>query len=124
MKWIRQKIRKGALLALFALAVQMALSFGHVHADLVTTQSAAINAASSQLGTDPANSERPNHSPAARDFCAVCASIGAFGTLILPTPSAHRTVLEFDRVEFPLLAADALPNEALIFKQARAPPSV
>jgi len=111
-------------LALFALAVQMALSFGHVHADLLTTQSAAMQAASSQLAADPPNSERPNHSPAARDFCAVCASIGAFGSLILPTPSAHRTVLDFDRVEFPLLAADALANEALNFKQARAPPSV
>jgi hypothetical protein len=124
MKWIREKIRSGALLALFALAVQMALSFGHVHGDLLSTRSAAIDAASSQLAADPASSDRPSHSPAAQDFCAVCASIGAFGSLILPMLSAHRTVLEFDRVAFLPLAADALPNEAPIFKQARAPPSV
>src|SRR5579871_547025 len=32
MRWYRRQIRQGALLALFALAINLVLSFGHVHA--------------------------------------------------------------------------------------------
>ena len=31
MRWFRARLRAGARLALFALTVQIALSFGHVH---------------------------------------------------------------------------------------------
>ena len=33
MNWFRSKMRSGAQLALFALAVQMVVSFGHMHGD-------------------------------------------------------------------------------------------
>jgi hypothetical protein len=43
MKWFRANIRGGSRLALFALAVQFALSFGHVHAFAVPS-SPVLNA--------------------------------------------------------------------------------
>ncbi|MBR0757266.1 DUF2946 domain-containing protein [Bradyrhizobium jicamae] len=52
MTWFRKHIRTGSRLALFALAVQFVMSFGHFH-PLASAQAAtAINAAMSQLDLD------------------------------------------------------------------------
>jgi len=48
MRWFRSNIRLGSRLALFALAVQMALSLGHVH--LLHHLSAMVGATTSRLG--------------------------------------------------------------------------
>ena len=82
MKWFRRNIRTGSRLALFALALQFVLSFGHFHfnaaqaapairtqPDLVQLQVLAAEA-SSQAHQQPANhgDEQPSNEP-----CAICA---------------------------------------------------
>jgi hypothetical protein len=126
MRWIRQKMRCGAGLALFALALHMVVSFGHVHADLLTTQSAVAavaDAADIRASDLPAPPSAPYHGSAAHDFCAVCASIAAFGSLVLPALSALATRREFAPTRFAPVLAAALPPQTRSFNQARGPPS-
>jgi hypothetical protein len=81
MKWFRSNIRQGAYLALLALVVQFALSFGHFHG--VAAQAApALQSASQQL---PASGHDSDHQS---DACAICAVLALASTAFLATPPA------------------------------------
>ena len=126
MRWIRQKIRWGARLALFALAVHLVLSFGHVHSDVLAHQSVAVSAAAMDSQPDiapsPGRPAHPYQSSAAHDFCALCASIGLLGSLVLPDASPRVTPRDFDRVRLPHASATILSSPFRSFSEARAPP--
>ena len=124
MRWIRQNIRGGVRLALFALAVHMALSFGHVHADLLSSLSAAAaDSADIHAPDQPSPPSHPYRSSGANDFCAVCANIGVLGSLILPAPSGLVMPRPFGRVRFALVPATVRFVQPRSFSQARGPPS-
>ena len=74
MKWFRSNIKHGSRLALLALALQFALSFGHFHA--IAQAAPAIQSGLSYVLTtagepasNPDSDQRPN------DACAICAVI-------------------------------------------------
>ena len=71
MRWVRAKFRAGARLALFALAVQIALSFGHVHVG--DARHAAPLASTGTQPTGSAPTQHPVHD--ADGYCAICATI-------------------------------------------------
>jgi hypothetical protein len=77
MRWIRSKSRGFARLALFALAVQFVVTFGHVHLDGLFGGSAQAAAAIDQSAATPANAHTKTHkSQGAADFdCPICALI-------------------------------------------------
>ena len=107
MKWFRKHIRTGSRLALFALAVQFVLSFGHFHPLAAAQAAPAVQSGLSQLdfsniGTSatpdlavqvtsiqvterqpPAHHDDDKH-PA--DTCAICAVMSLAGTLLIATP--------------------------------------
>jgi hypothetical protein len=86
MRWFRSNRGVVAWWALFALACQLVLSFGHVHAskfDVGSLASAAVGTADAPADGSPSSPEK-NPVGVARDFCAICASINLAGTLILP----------------------------------------
>ena len=64
----------GARLALLAIALQLVLSFGHIHP--LPTQQAVLSVPAQGGGPDL---------PLTGDDCAVCANIAAFAALDLPT---------------------------------------
>lgn len=117
MIWLRSKVRKLSLLALFALAVQFGLSFGHVHFDRAFGNTTAIanlpSPASPQPGTD---------TDGRTDQCAICAVIALAHTLIdasapvLPVPLATTAS---DAVRIPSI--ESAIDGPLGF-QSRAPP--
>jgi hypothetical protein len=85
MKWFRSHIRHGARLALFAMLVQFALTFGHSH---WFAQAAPL--AQSQL-TDSAAVQKPSPTSPDReqpgdDVCAICALVAMAGTVVFATP--------------------------------------
>lgn len=96
----------GAWCALFALAAQLTLSFGHVHGISPGWAGAAIKgrqALQSQpvlpdQASVPARPSQPDPYGAADDFCAICALIHLAGTmapaaaLVLPLPAVFRPV--------------------------------
>ena len=116
MKWFRSSIRHGARVALFALAVQFALSFGHFHG--IAAQAApAIQSAQQQL---PASNHDSDQHPG--DSCAICAVIALANTALFATPP----VLQLPQaVELLRLVTDAefvhLNSTSVAF-QPRAPP--
>jgi hypothetical protein len=99
MKWFRSNIKGGARLALFALFVQFALSFGHFHAlaappSAKVTQSALPSAAFVDAGDLAVESQaRPQQAPAKQDgdqqlpdACAICAVVAMASTVLFASP--------------------------------------
>src|ERR1700752_5066087 len=86
MRRLRSIRRFGAGLGLFALLLQLALSFGHVHPeDLLGTSAAGIAAVAGK--SPPATPAPDSHgSGAPHDDCPICAVMHLAGTIVLPEP--------------------------------------
>jgi hypothetical protein len=126
MRWFRANAKFGGRLALFALAVQFVLAFGHIHPQdiygpLNGVSSATLNALPAPenvhwLSTDQASKQSD-------DFCAICAAVSSLNNSFaaeapqLLLPVASRAVLEPDRVA----AIFVKPRRASF--QSRAPPT-
>jgi hypothetical protein len=78
MKWFRSNIKQGARLALLALVVQFALSFGHFHAVAAQTAPELHSAQQRQPASDP--DRHPG------DACAICTVVALANTALLATP--------------------------------------
>jgi hypothetical protein len=113
-----------AWLALFALACQLVLSFGHVHAGQfgsASTAWAATETGDASAGAPPSSPQK-NPIGLAGDFCAICASINLATTLILPVlafilaPGSFVEVLRWS-----LAASEPASHDHLAFS-ARGPP--
>src|SRR4249920_1921074 len=94
MKWFRRQIKTGSRLALFALALQFVLSFGHVHADAAQAAAAIQNQASLALeqGLAPDTASQVQQ-PAGHDDgqpsnepCAICAVMAMANQVVGATP--------------------------------------
>ena len=106
MRWFRSNIRGGARLALVALAVQFALTFGHVHLDggaaLASSPSASSTAAKHAIATAAQARDQSPKPKGTADFdCPICALIQLASTSApsvappLPVPAVvGGTVLE------------------------------
>jgi hypothetical protein len=102
MKWFRSNIRHGSRLALFSLAVQFVLAFGHFHAvaakpagwgqsraaqtePSLADQFVAPGAVSQSAQTpQPASNHDSDHQPS--DSCAICAVIALANTVLFAVP--------------------------------------
>jgi hypothetical protein len=120
MRWFRAKLKAGARLALFALTVQIALSFGHIH--LGNFRRAVPSLASASTQSTPS---APRQQPAgdADDYCAICATIHLTAISFLPPASqlpvpfvVARSVEHFNSAAVVFIAPRRAPF------QSRAPP--
>jgi hypothetical protein len=119
MKWFRSNIRQGSRLALFALAIQLVLSFGHFHG-LAAQAAPAVQS----IGDAGQQQPSPNHDSDQQpnDACAICAVIAMANAVLFATPP----VLQLPQaVEFLYLTTEAefihLDSARVVF-QPRAPP--
>jgi hypothetical protein len=124
MDWFRSNLRLGSRLALLALAVQVILSFGHVHlsnTSPASAPSATAIAAGAVLPSGGAPSHHPDGSPDAD--CQICALLQLVATSAapvppaLPLPTSFRSIRRQAPVE---LIAESSPHSLF---QARAPPA-
>jgi hypothetical protein len=137
MRWFRSNIRAGSRLALFALAIQFVLSFGHFHG--VAAQAApamqsgsARSDASNGIGRSapdavvasaqqqPASNHDSDQHP--NDVCAICAVMALASTVLFATPPV---LLLPQAIEFLYRTTDAEfvhLNSARVAFQPRAPP--
>src|ERR1700733_1192141 len=116
MKWVRANIGLGARVALFALAVQFALSFGHFHA--IAAQTApTIQSVQQQLPAPSPDTDRHLD-----DLCATCAVSALASTAVAAAPPS---LPRPQSVELPHQAMDSaflrLHASGAAF-QSRAPP--
>jgi hypothetical protein len=127
MRWFRANARFGAWCALFALTLQLTLSFGHVHvAGFGATKSTLLAAWTTQPSAPSADApaaptkQAPNG--LAHDQCAICSLIQLAAAAVpsaapaLPLPLVTSQVRLGTSVEFVLAA---LPHFSF---SARAPP--
>lgn len=124
MQWFRANRKLGGRLALFALAVQLTLSFGHIHPEDIFGPRAGtapvVAAADGQ--SQPLTPDR--HSSQNDDYCAICASMYLLGSSavpaapqLLPLPVVWQPVVHFS------LAARAVVAPRRAPFQSRAPPA-
>src|SRR3954454_200846 len=82
LRWVRANRSRCGLLALFALALQLYLSFGHIHAeDLGLAPPAEVTA---QAGADTHGSGPPPTDHDEHDVCAICAALSLTASSVLP----------------------------------------
>jgi hypothetical protein len=140
MKWFRSNVRLGSRLALFALAIQFLLSFGHFHGGSAEAASAAVDVhqtigfAGTPLASEQAslvNASGPvrlrtssGHAPLQpSDDCAICAVMALANAMVDAAPP---DLLTPQAAAFTFLVADAGLvdlNSASVAFQARAPPA-
>ncbi|MEO8321201.1 MAG: DUF2946 family protein [Bradyrhizobium sp.] len=138
MNWFRKHLKHGSRLALFALAIQFALSFGHFHgfaaqaapaiqshvtdADFAYTAGLAAQAAADEVAQKQ-HPSTPDSDQQPVDNCAICAVISLVGNVLFATPP----LLQLPQaVDFLYLTTDAefvhLGSVHFAF-QSRAPPA-
>ena len=99
MNWFRKHLKHGSRLALFALAIQFALSFGHFHGEIARAApaiQAALNDADGAVAAAPAapqvHSETAQQQPSGPDTdrhsadCAICAVLSLANNFMFATP--------------------------------------
>jgi hypothetical protein len=102
------------------MALQLVLSFGHIHLEKFASGTAITSVAASKA---PSSQQNPAQHPAsdAEDYCAICATIHIASsfmqdTPLLPVPLASRTIEHFGSFNFIFVSP---PRAAF---QSRAPP--
>ncbi len=119
MKWFRSNIRHGARLALFAMLVQFALTFGHSHwfaqaaplaqSSLQQTDSTKGIAAIDRAAVQKQSPAGPDREQPGEDNCAICAVVAMAGTVVSATPPAAAAAAG-DRAA---LTAPPMPNSSI-----------
>jgi hypothetical protein len=121
MRWFRTHIGLGSRLALFALAVQLVLSFGHVHVGKVGSAQGAISLA--QTPDRDGGTKRSPHG-GIDDFCAICATVSLIGSSVLPTAFLLLAPVATEQPWLPAFASTRTAFDPFVLFQARAPPVV
>jgi hypothetical protein len=125
MTWFRSNRCGVAWLALFALACQLVLSFGHVHFGRI---GGAPNAWAVAMGAGDhsasitSSSHHGNPSGIADDFCVICASISLASTLVVPASPAFVPPIPVLKASSWSFAAVELASIDHLFFEARGPP--
>jgi hypothetical protein len=125
MNWVRSTIRPFARLALFALALQIVVSFGHMHPDdlglpsLATAHCADFPSGVAQVLTGPTDRDQY---PSSDDYCPICASMAllAAGAPSLPPVIVAPPLIS--RVLSSPAALYLVATQTILSFQARAPP--
>jgi hypothetical protein len=119
--WVRRHRRHGAVLALIALALQIAVAFGHVHLRALAQNPHATSA--QPIALADSKSHAPAQIPADNDdYCAICASIFLASSAFAPAPPQLLVPTNFERVEHSLTLARPLSVSLRLAFRSRAPP--
>lgn len=116
MNWLRSKAKRLSLLALFALALQLGLSFGHCHHDIAV---ASVSAAASQLQAAP---DTDHDQDVHHDFCAICATMAMANTLVAAAPPSLPVPLTVTALQTAFHAESIAPESRRSAFRSRAPP--
>jgi hypothetical protein len=123
MCWIHLNRQLGACLALFALTLQLVLSFGHIHVKdlgLVDDLEAVASRAHSASGDD---TQAPQHRDDDADgVCAICTTLSLSATALLPVIAWLALRIDYEW-EWPAdIQTAKFVFDLKSYYQARAPP--
>jgi hypothetical protein len=120
MRWFRRNMRIGSWCALFALAIQLVLSFGHLHFASSAAAAALASAAAEPAGAVDDPPAPTKHSRVA-DYCTICASLHLAGLLTAEPPSVPALLPSGQARLTARIEAQSSSHTGLPFN-ARAPP--
>jgi hypothetical protein len=120
MRWFRDNIRHGSWLALIALAINIALSFGHIHA--IGGHRSERDPIVASIPS-PDSHQIPGHSDGkADDLCPICMAAAAIGTALAATPPALPVEFADAAIDHAIEHAVAVPPARRAAFQSRGPP--
>jgi len=125
MRWLRSRLQSCAQLALFALAVQMVLSCGHMHRDdlglspLPVSDGIQITSGTTHA---PVGSADQDHHPASNDYCPICASMALVATAFPSLPPVLVEPVSMRRERLFETPVQRPTTQIWRLFQARAPP--
>ena len=117
MFWLRSKAKRLSLLALFALALQFGLSFGHVHAGQAAAGKTTVIGLAS-----PASPDSGSDTDGRADQCAICATIALANALIDSPPPVLPLPAKVAASDIFVAAVASDPSQHPLGFQSRAPP--
>jgi hypothetical protein len=118
MYWIRKNRHFGSWAAVFALTIQLVLSFGHIHLGNFQGPS-SVTAWSSQ--PNPNSSDDDDRGPG-NDFCAICAALNLTSSSTLPAFAMPATPVDHPYKWAAVLSGAQVSYRVHFLFQARAPP--
>jgi hypothetical protein len=119
MRWFRSNIKHGSRIALFALAIQFALSFGHFHG--VAAGAATVAVSQSAQQQQPASDRDSDQH--ANDVCAICAVMAMASTALFAAPPVLQLPQAVVELSSPATDAEFVHvNSVRVAFQPRAPP--
>ena len=131
MNWFRKHVKTGSRLALLALAMQFALSFGHFHGEVARAApavqavlasadlAAAAQDTRSEAAQQPANHDTDRH----LSDCAICAVLSLANNFLFATPPLLELPQPVELLHFTTGAEFAHLGSLDPAFQSRAPPA-
>jgi hypothetical protein len=117
MRWFRSNVRSGAWFALVAMAIQLALAFGHLHLRVISAQQIAKAAFTD--GSSLPTKQKPR---LADEHCALCTLIQMAGTGVPAAAASLPIPLRFVAAPFRIGIEREPPSSPPRHFQARGPP--
>ena len=123
MQRLRSRLSLGVWLALFALALQLVASFGHVHGVKDSEHPSVTLTSTAPTGADVPSGNANDQKPDNDDYCAVCALIHLVGAVVVAEPPSLALPASFGVRRVTSVAAEfkTIPSSDAPFS-ARAPP--
>lgn len=120
MRWFRDNVRHGSWLALVAIAINLALSFGHVHVAGKVSDRGLIAAmfGVSDHGKVPGHSDGPQ----ADDLCPICLASSAIANAMASAPPVILLQRTATVVERPITLVRIAVTQPRAAFQSRGPP--
>ena len=125
MRWFRTRAKWGASLASFALALQLALSFGHIHHKDIAAEAHSINAGGGSLvgqakQQQPAEHDSDDHED---QYCAIYAINNLLGCSQPAEPPALLLAPHNNPASVAIGCENQIAKRRHVLSQARAPPT-
>jgi hypothetical protein len=123
MKWFRSNIKHGTRLALIALAINLGLSFGHIHAiDGKRAGSGLASLVATVASTDGGQTQGHHDDSHTDDLCAICMAATAMGNVVASTPPALPQQFAEASIDRTIESDLAVPKPPRAAFQSRGPP--
>jgi Protein of unknown function (DUF2946) len=123
MAWVRSNIKCVSRIALFALVIQFALSFGHFHAlDGTSSEHGLLRLVAATAAPD--GDQSPNH-PADRHadyLCPICMAATAVGHALASAPPAGPIEFAHASIDRAIESGVGPPDQQRAAFQSRGPP--
>jgi hypothetical protein len=121
MNWFRAKVRQVTSLALLALAINLALSFGHIHLEGFRGGETNADVLLSAIAHDKSGQPDKHHGHS-DDLCPICMARAALGTGLATAAPVLSLDLAYVTLEPNFGAELAIPQRPRADFQSRGPP--